>query len=71
MPQKILVIDDDANLRKMVHKFLTKGTIEEKIDAMLERKATMSHEIIAPTGENWITEMSNDELLDLFTLNHL
>ena len=55
----------------MVHKFLTKGTIEEKIDAMLERKATMSHEIIAPTGENWITEMSNDELLDLFTLNHL
>ena len=55
----------------MVHKFLTKGTIEEKIDAMLERKAKVSHDIIAPTGENWITEMSNDELLDLFTLNHL
>ena len=52
----------------MVHKFLTKNTIEEKIDVMLERKAKMSHDIIAPTGENWITEMSNDELLDLFTL---
>ena len=55
----------------MVHKFLTKGTIEEKIDAMLERKLQMSQEIIAPTGENWITEMNNDELLNLFTLNTL
>jgi len=55
----------------MVHKFLTKGTIEEKIDAMLERKAKMSHDIIAPTGENWITEMNNKELLDLFTLHTL
>lgn len=50
----------------MVHKFLTKGTMEEKIDAMLERKLQLSQDIIAPTGENWITEMSNDELLDLF-----
>lgn len=55
----------------MVHKFLTKGTIEEKIDAMLGKKSKLSNDIIAPTGENWITEMSNGELLDLFTLNHL
>jgi len=55
----------------MVHKFLTKGTIEEKIDAMLARKSQLTHDIIAPTGENWITEMSNDQLLDLFTLNTL
>jgi non-specific serine/threonine protein kinase len=55
----------------MVHKFLTKGTIEEKIDAMLERKAEMSREVVAATGENWITEMSNEELFDLFTLNPL
>jgi len=55
----------------MVHKFLTKGTIEEKIDAMLERKSQMSRDIIAPTGENWITEMNNDELLKLMTLNTL
>ncbi len=53
----------------MVHKFLTKGTIEEKIDAMLERKSQLTHDIIVPTGENWITEMSNDELLEMFTLN--
>ncbi|MBW6519549.1 MAG: DEAD/DEAH box helicase [Desulfoarculaceae bacterium] len=51
----------------MVHKFLTKGTIEEKIDAMLERKSRMSQDIIAPSGENWITEMNNEELLSLFS----
>ena len=52
----------------MVHKFLTQGTIEEKIDRMLEQKSALSREIIAPTGEQWITEMSNEELLNLFTL---
>jgi len=52
----------------VVHKFLTKGTIEEKIDGMLESKAQLSNEVIAETGENWITEMNNDELIELFTL---
>lgn len=52
----------------MVHKFLTKGTIEEKIDKMLTEKSKLSNEVVAPSGEHWITEMSNDELLDLFTL---
>jgi non-specific serine/threonine protein kinase len=52
----------------MVHKFLTQGTIEEKIDRMLEQKSALSREIIAPSGEQWITEMSNEELLNLFTL---
>lgn len=52
----------------MVHKFVTQGTIEEKIDRMLEQKSSMSREIIAPTGEQWITEMSNEELMNLFTL---
>ena len=52
----------------MVHKFLTKGTIEEKIDEMLTVKARMAGEVVAASGENWITEMSNAELLDLITL---
>ena len=52
----------------LVHKFLTKGTIEEKIDEMLEAKSKMSGEVIAASGENWITEMDNDELLDMFKL---
>ena len=53
----------------IVHKFITKGTIEEKIDDMLEEKKKMSSEIIQSTGENWITEMKNDELLKMFTLS--
>lgn len=52
----------------MVHKFLTKGTIEEKIDRMLTEKSQLSNEVVAASGENWITEMSNDELLNLLTL---
>ena len=53
----------------IVHKFITKGTIEEKIDNMLEEKQKMSSEVIQSTGENWITEMGNEELMDMFTLS--
>lgn len=52
----------------VVHKFITKGTIEEKIDAMLEQKSTLSKNIIQSSKENWITEMDNQQLLDLFKL---
>ncbi len=53
----------------VVHKFLTQGTVEEKIDMMLEEKSRLSQEIIASTGDGWITEMKNDELLDMFKLS--
>ncbi|MCK5682322.1 DEAD/DEAH box helicase, partial [bacterium] len=53
----------------MVHKFLTQGTVEEKIDEMLIAKSKLSDGIVAKSGENWITEMNNDELLELFTMN--
>lgn len=52
----------------LVHKFLTKGTVEEKIDMMLEEKSRLSQDVIAGTGDAWITEMKNDELVDLFKL---
>ncbi|MDP2643630.1 MAG: DEAD/DEAH box helicase [Desulfobacterales bacterium] len=52
----------------MVHKFITRGTVEEKIDRMLEEKATLSKEVIAASGEAWITEMSNQEIMGLFSL---
>ena len=52
----------------VVHKFLTNGTVEEKIDLMLEEKSRLSSEIISSSGEAWITEMNNDDLLDLFRL---
>jgi non-specific serine/threonine protein kinase len=52
----------------LVHKFLTKGTIEEKIDMMIESKTRLAREVIQSGGEDWITKMDNDELLALFSL---
>ncbi|MFY2156581.1 DEAD/DEAH box helicase [Cytobacillus firmus] len=49
-----------------VHKMIATGTLEEKIDAMLEKKQTLNDQII--TSENWITELSTDELRDLVHL---
>ena len=40
-----------------VHKFVTLGTLEERIDEMIERKQGLSDQIVG-TGENWVTEMS-------------
>ena len=52
----------------IVHKFLTKGTVEERIDMMLEEKSRLSQDVIASTGDAWITEMKDDDLVDLFRL---
>ena len=52
----------------IVHKFLTKGTVEEKIDMMLEEKSKLSQDVIASAGDALITEMKKDELMDLFKL---
>lgn len=50
-----------------VHKFVTLGTLEERIDEMLERKQGINDQIMNG-GENWITELSTEELRDLFAL---
>jgi non-specific serine/threonine protein kinase len=52
----------------IVHKFITTGTIEEKIDVMIEGKMKLSKEVIQSGSEAWITEMSNEQLMDMFTL---
>lgn len=52
----------------IVHKFVTQGTVEEKIDAMLEEKQKLAGDILGNAGEQWITELTNDQLLDLFKL---
>ncbi|OXM86513.1 DEAD/DEAH box helicase [Paenibacillus rigui] len=50
-----------------VHKFVALGTLEERIDEMIERKQGLSDQIVGG-GENWVTEMSTEELKDLFVL---
>lgn len=52
----------------IVHKFVCVGTIEEKVDEMITKKQKMANDILASTGENWITDLNNRELIDLFTL---
>jgi len=53
----------------IVHKFLTKGTVEERIDMMLEEKSKLSQDVIGSAGNAWMTEMKDDELIDLFKLS--
>ncbi len=50
-----------------VHKFVCVGTLEEKIDAMIEQKKGLARAIVGG-GENWLTELSTDELRDLVHL---
>ncbi|MEC0243698.1 DEAD/DEAH box helicase [Paenibacillus dokdonensis] len=50
-----------------VHKFISLGTLEERIDEMLESKQQLSDNVIS-SSESWITELSTDALKDLFTL---
>jgi SNF2 family DNA or RNA helicase len=50
-----------------VHKFVCTGTVEERIDSMIERKHKLAQSIVG-TGEGWLTELSTDELQDIFKL---
>jgi superfamily II DNA or RNA helicase len=53
----------------IVHKFITRGTIEEKIDQMIEDKSSLAREILPDKQEDWITEMDNQQLMALFQLS--
>jgi SNF2 family DNA or RNA helicase len=50
-----------------VHKFLCAGTLEEKIDQMIESKRQIATNVVG-AGEDWLTELSTAELKDLFAL---
>jgi SNF2 family DNA or RNA helicase len=51
-----------------VHKFVCLGTLEERIDQMIEGKKALAESVIG-TGEAWLTELSNDALKDLLSLH--
>jgi SNF2 family DNA or RNA helicase len=50
-----------------VHKFVCAGTLEEKIDEMIARKQELAEKVVG-TGEGWLTELSNKEISEIFTL---
>jgi len=53
----------------LVHKFVCKGTVEEKIDALIESKKRLSQELLEGGGEFNLTELRDDELLRLVALD--
>jgi len=50
-----------------VHKLVTAGTLEERIDAILEEKRAVAGSLIG-SGEAWLSELSTVELRRLITL---
>lgn len=52
-----------------VHKFITQGTIEEQIDAIISSKNKLANDILASNDEIRITELNDDDLLKLLSLD--
>ena len=53
----------------LVHKFVTRGTVEERIDAIIEGKRALSVEILGAGQELKLTELSDSAILDLVRLD--
>ena len=53
----------------LVHKFLCRGTVEEKIDQLIESKQRLSQDLLEGGAETLLTEMNNEELLKLVALD--
>jgi non-specific serine/threonine protein kinase len=53
----------------LVHKFVCRGTVEEKIDDLIESKKQLSRELLEGGAELNLTEMKDDELLGLVALD--
>jgi SNF2 family DNA or RNA helicase len=51
-----------------VRKLVCVGTLEERIDRMLEDKRALAQQIVG-SGEGWLTELSTEELRDLVELS--
>jgi len=53
----------------LVHKFLCRGTVEERIDELIAGKQKLSDEILSMGAESALTEMSNEELISMVSLD--
>jgi len=53
----------------LVHKFVCRGTVEEKVDALIEAKKDLAAQVVEGGGEAVLTELGNDELLKLVSLD--
>jgi len=53
----------------LVHKFVCRGTVEERIDELIASKQHLSDEILSGGTESALTEMSNEELISMVSLD--
>lgn len=53
----------------LVHKFVTKGTLEEKIDDLIQSKKQLAADLLEEGTEKLLTEMSNEELIRMVSLD--
>jgi superfamily II DNA or RNA helicase len=53
----------------LVHKFVCRGTVEEKIDQLIDSKRQLSQDLLEGGGEMLLTEMRDDDLLKLVALD--
>jgi SNF2 family DNA or RNA helicase len=53
----------------MVHKLICRGTVEQKIDELIESKTKLASELLAGGGELNLTEMKNEDLIKLVSLD--
>ncbi|MFN9057279.1 MAG: helicase-related protein, partial [Cyanobacteriota bacterium] len=53
--------------RVMVHKFITSGTVEEKIDRMISEKSKLAADIVG-SGEDWLGGLDVSQLKELVAL---
>ena len=53
----------------LVHKFVCRGTVEERIDNMLCEKQQLADQLLGDPGETALTELSDDELLRVVSLD--
>ena len=53
----------------LVHKFICRGTVEEKIDQMILDKISLAEGILKNDGVPKLTEMTDENLLDLVSLD--
>jgi SNF2 family DNA or RNA helicase len=53
----------------LVHKFVCRGTVEEKIDELIESKRRLSQELLEGGADLLLTELTDDELLKLVALD--
>ncbi|MDR1964437.1 MAG: DEAD/DEAH box helicase [Planctomycetaceae bacterium] len=53
----------------LVHKFVCRGTVEERIEEMIESKKSLARELIEGGGEALVTEMNDEQLLKMVALD--